>query len=221
MNKKPLPQNLTEEELLEQLNGEATIETSGNEILLFISTYNIQPGKESVAVRLLYRLYKNWSKNLMSLSSFSKEMHLIFNGQQSRLNINQKALKLSKMAQEAFLKKNRPKTKSPHYKAHIELFMKQCGVSKGRFWLESAILFDLYDEWCYSNNRRTQLNVNTLTSLLKIYLKYKRVKNTLIVFAVDKSITKHISNERIENIRKSRKIRNAQKAKDRQAAKES
>lgn len=214
MNKK-LPHTLTEDELLSQLKDEAnqtTIEAVDNDVLLFISTYNIQSGKDRVHKNILYRLYKNWSKEPVGVTKFGREIGLYLGSVGNWTYVNQNAIKLSKMAQEAFLKRKKVKTRSPHYKAQVERFMKECCISKGTFWLEAEILFDLYDEWCYSNNRSTQLTVQNLSALLKLYLKYKALK-TGKVFAVNKSITKHISNERIRNIRNSRKKRNAQKTK--------
>ena len=175
MNKK-LPHTLTEDELLSQLKDEShqtAIESVGNDILLFISTYNIQSGKDRVHKSILYRLYKSWSKYPVSATKFGREISVYFGSAGNWTHINQNALKLSKMAQEAFLKRKRVKTRSPHYKSQVERFMKECDISKGTFWLEAEILFDLYDEWCYSNNRSTQLTVQNLSALLKLYLKYK------------------------------------------------
>jgi hypothetical protein len=222
MNKK-LPQTLSDDELIAQLvrDGETEEIVSNNDILLFISTYNIQSGDKSIAQKLLYRLYKSWSRNPLKSKTFTNEMLLYFTRVGNNLKINQDAIKLSKMAQDAFLKESRPRTKSPTHRAHFEAFMKHYGLSRGTFWASTEILFDLYDEWCYSNKRSTQLAIKTFRSFLKLYFKSRRIKNRSTVFSVDKSITKHISNERIENIRNSRKNRRAQKAKEARKATQS
>ena len=207
--KKPLPQNLTDDDLIAQLTeiqSDDTVDVPGHDIPLFISTYNIQSGTEPVNNKLLHRLYKSWSKNPVDEKAFSREINLYFTGKNGRsVNININALKLSKMAQDEFLKRKTVKSRSPMYRSHLEAFMKHYGVKKGTFWMRGEILFDLYQKWCYSNKSSTKLGPVQLTSILKLYFKFKKVCGGTMMFAVDQSITKHFSNERLEKTRNSRK----------------
>ena len=80
MGSKLLPSKKSIEELLESINSEEDVITSGysDDVFSFISHFKIEPGEELVLKKTLYELYKQWSKNSVSEFSFYSRATKLF-----------------------------------------------------------------------------------------------------------------------------------------------
>src|ERR1017187_7676534 len=70
---KTLPNEADLSDLLESLKKEDVVE-SDNDVVSFLSYFNIKPGDELTASWFLYRLYRGWSKKPVKQRSFSLEI---------------------------------------------------------------------------------------------------------------------------------------------------
>lgn len=189
-----------------------------NDVSTFLSVYDIQPGKDTVPHRTLYELYKVWSKNPISKDKFELEIgkyllsHL--KGPKRYYLINQKALRLTKAAWEFILKRSIDKTKSPPWKRHFDSFIEKYSIKPGNYFLESYVLYDLYDQYVYEIGKKQPLGEHQFINFCRIYFPKSRLTESRISwFGVDKSIKKHITKERLQRLRKSRYDQNQAKNK--------
>lgn len=214
MELKKLPNSLTTEELLEladKPNKEAEVlETSKNDVLRFLTTYNIKPGKQTVKKRLLYDLYRKWSDDPLESKNFNLEVgkYLLvhFKGIQAYYCINRKGFRLAMDIEELYLKHSKDKTKVIGYKKHFDSFLKHYELKPGKYYIETFVLYTLYDKWTYKNGANNPLGYNQFYNFCKLYFTKKRkTSNRVAWFGVNKSsIDKHLTKEELAYIRQGR-----------------
>lgn len=209
---KKLPNSKSLEELLKDLENPSeseTIQVEEDSILTFLSFYNIEPGKEKIKDTLLYKLYKQFTKDPKSAQGFHTAIGSYiptvteFNYQRFYL-INQKVLNLSKRALE-FLKKDvkaRPRHRVISLRIHFDNYMKKYALEpKDEFiWASFDVLYNLYDKWTYEIKKKNRLSLEEFRKLCQIYLIHKENK-TAQWFKVNISITKHLSKEMDKKIK--------------------
>lgn len=221
MQSRKLPNELSTEDLLLVVDNNPTESNNilPDNILGFLSFYNITPGTNSVRVSLLYQLHCAWSKNPTSLINFGKQISNYLPADESKTRsrsyfINLEALNLSKRAYELLSKREIKKTKSPNYQKHFDNFLKAHNFAKGENWTESYLLYYLYDKWAYKIKKSRSLSKNQFYKFCKINFECKRTKLTTW-FAINTLITEYLSEEHIMQIRESNeKTRNKKESED-------
>jgi len=204
------------EELLKAAESDENIEEVSNiltDVDSFLSAFDIRPGPNVIRVKLLYHLYCLWSKNPLSPPRFYAEINkflLPHTKSTARYYLlNAKAFKLSAKSQELLAKTKIDKTKSVKYRRHFEAFLDAYGIKPGTYWIEGYLLYYLYDLWSFK--RSNPLGEDQFHQFAKIYFKYRRARNPLHWFAVDKSILQFLPPEHIEQIRRARQLSNEKK----------
>lgn len=227
MDRRRTPIEHSTEELLKSLENEEKFSESeeliiypdiNNDIPSFLSMYEIQPGKDVVPHRTLYELYKLWSKNPVSKDVFGNEIgkYLLIHQKGPKLFylINHKALKLTKEAYKFILDRSIDKTKSPPWKRHFDSFISKYNIQPGSYYLESFVLYDLYDQYVYEIKKKQPLGEDQFFNFCKIYFPNARLtENRVRWFGVDESIKQFITDERLKQLRESR-VNNVQKRKN-------
>lgn len=207
---KALPTSLTEEELLKLLEeqnpelSQPVIENTNNDIIPFLSMNNITPGLFKINKRLLYAIYRNWSKAPISSFSFSLGTGIFLQSFRSGgeyFLINQDPLVLAKAS---YSKIGRiDKTKSPKWKSHFENFLNKYSIKSGSSWLESSILYYLYDKWCYSIKKKQQIGEKQFMNMCKLYFTKTKIDGSdAIWFGLHDSIEQAFEPGQIERLRK-------------------
>jgi len=194
MSKKVLPQELDLESLLSK-----AIEESGHtneeehivhdNILEFMSFYNIKSGEHPVKRRVLYKMFKAWSKaEDYGPNYFGLKLTQFFESDNANVFINYDALDLTKRAKEVFFKKeNTSRTKSKHYKQHIEKFMKDLSVTSGDYSVQGVALYYIYEAWALETRKKV-LDIRDFCAILKFYLPhYKEYIMHPYFFYIDKT----------------------------------
>ena len=93
-----------------------------------------------------------------------------------------------------------------HYKVHFENFLKRFDIKEGDYYIESFLLYWLYDRWTYDCKKNNPLGYMQFVHFLKLYFPRERITNSKVAwYGVDKSITNHISEEDANDIRQKRK----------------
>ena len=214
MGLRKLPSEFTTEELLElakdtTFNKEErdVITEHINDVVPFLSHFDIKPGTDIITKRFFYNLYKEWSTNPILKASFDDIISQYFlihqKGNKYYYLINKNSLQLSKRLYKLILERTVDKTKSKNYKNHFDSFLTANKVKAGNYWIESFILYYLYDKWTYKNKNNNPLGRNQFFNFCTLYFKHKRrTSNRLQWFAVNKSILKHFTSEQLERIRK-------------------
>lgn len=191
MPKAILPSQLTEEEILAMLASEddevvpkAEIFDYSDDIVPFLSFYNITPGKTQVSKKLLYKLYKTHSKNPVPELNFNTVAGRYVEGTRNHYLLNTDNFIISQHIYTA--EKTRDKTKSLTYQKHFDWFMEQRGVERGVSWVEGFILFYIYKDFCRSRKVKPKLGYVNFHKFLKLHFRFKRMReNRSLWFSVD------------------------------------
>lgn len=213
--KRLLPNNLTIEELLESAEDDKQEKEINNidwnnDVVSFLLTFNIKSGPHPVPKPLFFALYKHWSKNPIIKTKFNIEIAKFLIRHQKGPNqfylIDKDAFKISEEIQQFILKKTVDKTKSKSYKKHFENFLKKYQLKQGNYYVESYILYYLYDKWVFSIKKKAPLGENQFFNFCKLYFTFKRNSESRVSwFGVDKEgLFKVMSEQKIQNIRRGR-----------------
>lgn len=211
MRKKPITE-VTDEELLKLLEGnsetsELNIEEYPNDVLEFMSVFNLQNGPYPVKTAVLGRFYSQWSQNPLKPNQFTKELHKFLNidGNNFMLNItNNEILKKTLKHLE-----KRDNTKLKISKLHFDNFIKKYNIQKGDFWMKDIVFYDLYDKWSYEINKKRPFSFYSFKKFCNLYFMKKSIHSN-DWYAVNKSIIKHLTEE-MRNVLTNKKVTNVKK----------
>lgn len=203
-----LSTELSNEELLKLLDTKLSNKKQfKNPYLNFISKYNIQSGIFEVTVQVLLQLYnvdhprvkqQGFTRNFKKYIDWKKNRHqLVF-------LINKDILEISASVEKLLEPKNKSAKKTRDRKRHIESFLETFNLKPGNNSIETAVLVDLYDRWCYTYKRK-KIHMNEFYGLLPIYLplvnkKYYKVHDDLfkvVSLETIKRITKRNAKEKV------------------------
>lgn len=204
-----LPSNFTIEELLEAAdstpiniptNTQSSNDIIDHDVFAFISDLKILPGDKSVDKRLIYRIYRNWSVEPLKNVGFALFMQQFFEYNQRSYLLNLDALEILKTPYKSVRKEKVDKTKSKNYKLHFESFLNFYKLTPGKFYVESSVLFYLYDKWTYENNNRSAMGSKQLIKFLSLYFDRKRIVDSKVAyFGVNEDIKQtHLNKECLE-----------------------
>ena len=224
MSMKILPSQLSYEELINLLDSsepekEEILEYM-NDIVPFLTNYGITPGDSPVSKKLLYKLYKTYSKNPDSQSSFNTKVgEYITDKSSTYYYINKDNFAISKYIYKEVEKKD--KTKSLTYQKHFNWFMQEREIKAGHKWLEGFILFFIYKDFCKSRKINNKLGYVNYHKFLKIHFQYKRVNgNRSLWFKIDENTYNLLSEEEKNVIREARQKTGGSKKKGNLATQE-
>jgi len=211
---KKLPDKISDEELLKALETAKDDEFSlkldrkEDEIVSFLRFFNIENGNHPIRKTQIYRLYKLYSKNPIGNIEFQEKLgHYIvpvvkyYKINKTAANLNDK---LYEFLEKNTINKDRFKVKSWH--THFNNYIKKYSIKSGSrdnfIWLESFLLYDLYDQWTYEIKKKSPLSEETFNRFCKLYFKEKKTTDKWILWLkIDDSILQHLTMERISAVR--------------------
>jgi hypothetical protein len=204
MSTKILPSQLSYEELINLLDSNEQEPTNEileymNDVVPFLTNYGITPGETPVSKKLLYKLYKTYSKNpIQSFEFNSKVGEYITEKTNQYYYINKDNFAISAYIYQESQKKD--KTKSLTYQKHFNWFISERQLSSGNKWLEGFILFFIYKDFCKSRRINPKLGYVNYHKFLKLHFQYKRIKgNRSLWFKIDMD-TYNLLNEEEKNV---------------------
>ncbi len=208
MNKiKPITQ-ISDEDLLKSLEDNKDVKEEinalySNDILDFISYFNLQQGEERVSSRLLYKIYKSWSKVKISKKSFVSHLGSFFslsrNSMEHMILLNMSYNPLLKKSLSII--KRKVKTRRRFYKEHFENYLSKYNIKKGSFFVKSSVLYNLYDKWIYTFKKRNPLSSNQINDFFKLFNFKTKLIERDYWFGLDKSIIEHLTKDNINEMR--------------------
>jgi hypothetical protein len=211
-----LPSELSEEELLSSASNVSTEAVSEDvlqelDTLKFLTQFNIQSGAYPIGSKVLYNIYRQWSKTPVTNRIFQNitTQHLI-NGYISLRRyyyINISTFKLSEKSILLSKKNLKDKRKSPRYKQHFENFINHFSLDKGEFvWIPSYVLFYLYDRWVYSYKKTRPLGRTNFVKFCSLYFEEKRIgSNQVSWYSVSKGVYSYVSEKEIKELKEAQK----------------
>jgi len=211
---------ISDEELLASLVGEDLSKESleykfDNPIASFVQAFKLEAGKEKVPARLLFNLFKNWTRGLaFNQSSFNYQLDSYLptaDTNQKVYLVNKKVLEISKQLDEILKKKRKPKYKSKVWITHFERFLSDTGLEPGTVYVEQDILYYVYNRWCDDNRKKSILGYISFGEMCGLVFDKKHLNvNDLNWIAVNEKIKELITAEEVQRWRLGRK-RNAKK----------
>jgi len=182
-----------------------------NDVVPFLSHYNITPGSTPVNKRLLYKLYKqHYSKDPLSSTQF----HLIvgmfivsyWNKAGGFYRMNQDNFTVSTHIFKEYNEHRVEKTKSNTYRKHFELFLKKKSISNGNKWFEGYYLHEIYKDYCRELKlTRPKLGRDNFHKFMKLYFKHRRISDSRAMwYMVNEETTKLLTEEDKNGIKERR-----------------
>lgn len=208
MSTKILPSQLSYEELINLLDSNDSQPTEileyMNDVVPFLTNYGITPGDSPVSKKLLYKLYKTYSKNPVENNEFSLKVgEYIPQKSKEYYYINQDNFAISKHIYKESDKKD--KTKSLTYQKHFNWFLTERQMKSGNKWTEGFILFFIYKDFCKSRKVNPKLGYVNYHKFLKLHFQHKRIKgNRSLWFKIDQDTYNLLSEEEKNVIREAR-----------------
>ena len=205
--------DLSEKELLSILGTDvqAKVYTWPNDVMEFISVYNLKSGTEEVNGQLLHKLYTTWSKDPVKRKAFTYTLMDLFPsktfGTTAIILLNRSALNIKNEVYEYLQPID--KTKEKGWMEHFEKYLFYFSLKSGSFYIKDSVLYKLYSRW-YGKKRRP-LGFKQFNNYCKLYFNNKLIK-THYWFAVDHSVKNHLDEELIKDMdsasqKKNKKIR--------------
>lgn len=207
MSRNKLPHQLSEQELLEQLQNEekdSTTETidSQDDILSYLASFNITNGTTKVLSSVLYKLYKEWSRQPLERMSFSIRLGQILVRDNRYFLINHDSIALNKELAKWRTAKKKYKVKSPKWHNHFKAFLNHYGLKKGPVYLEGDMIYWLYDKWEYNRGKKGRsLNRTAFGSFCKLHFGEEKRTPYSRMYGVSTEIYNHLSPETVLKFR--------------------
>jgi len=213
--KRKLPHTATVEELLKVIEDQETpiseehdivnYPTLENDIVAFLSFYEIEPGNDPVPKTMLYKLYCLWSKEPITRKQFACEINkfvlVTHKGSQASYLLNKSSLKLTQEAYSIINSHTRDYTKSPGWRKHFEEFLASTGIKKGDWFIENHILYNLYDEYSYNTKKKARIGPIQFIRFCNLYFPEKITANKEKWYGVNRSLETVLTPERLATLR--------------------
>lgn len=202
---KKLPHSLSLDDLLKVLENkedhslETIIEESDNDVLLFLTTLKINKGNERIKKKLLYKLYYNWSDTPVSQVSFTIKLSYYIDHETNYYLINENTFKLTNKIKK-IVEPRRDVRKNKDYTKHFQYFLDKFKLKKGSdLYITGSTVYFLYDNWCYSNNKRPLLGDRGFHIMLNHNLgPYKLLPGKAKIYGLQKEAKEILTDEFIK-----------------------
>jgi len=184
---------LSDQELLEiiQQSGDSgQLPQAENNLPLFISIFGLEEGELKIPVKLVYRLYKLWSKQKMAEEAFYRQMNLLLPNKQEIEGkmcwlLNATTIKITEDIYKLIKDKKKNKQNTHYYKKHFETFLKSCNIVKGSDWVSVSDLRTTYLAWIKTKYKKNPLGMKNFEGFCRLYLD---IKGNPLEVAVNKKV---------------------------------
>lgn len=176
-----------------------------NNVVPFLSHFNVLPGETAVSKKLLYQLYKKYVDEPRDVLSFNRIVGQFLghyrNYSGNFYMINQDQFAISQHIFKLFTKSHVVKTKSATYQKHFLTFLTTKNVTKGSHWVQGFVLYEIYRDFCRDRHKRAAFSYEAFFKFLKQNFKFKRVnENRSMWFAVNEDTKNYYTKEELDDI---------------------
>lgn len=201
---------LTEAELLELIKDEPntiTVYDWANDVMEFISVYNLKSGEEQITTKLLYKLYRLWSKNPVTNAILTNTLTDLFPSRRNNANViyillDKSTLNLKEEAYKYIKKQDKSKNKK--WLEHFYKFKHELCIEKGGLFIKDTVLYNIYDKWCYK--KRSSVSIAQFNNFCKLHYNFKIIDRHYW-FSLNESITKQLTENMIKEMSKPRALK--------------
>lgn len=212
-----LPSNQSIEELLSLLEKAPKSDATSSEyfgedlelkddVLNFSSVFKIEAGDRPIKADLVYRIYKNWSRNPVTRNSFTNKLGEFLPKDGKYYLLKHNIFQLTKLTK-TLLEQRQKKTKRRINREYFQSFFDHYSIKDGKLYIEGYILYYLYQEWCDKFKRKYFYKHQPFLLALKVFLN-TRNSRSITFFRVDQSILQYLSETKLDALRKGRRKTN-------------
>lgn len=207
---KKLPHELELEELLAAVKDTdlEDIKVSYDDpILSFTQAFNLIPGDDLVSNDLLYKLFSLWyPETVFGRANFSRQIGKYLPRENKFYKVNKNFLSISKQIQEMLRAKKRKKVKSKTWTNHYHAFLDDTGLAPGSIYVESDIVYYVYNRWRDSNNKKSLLSYEAFLDFCGLHFTTKNLSTSNKKwYGMNKAIKSLITREEVERWRESKR----------------
>ena len=186
-----------------------------DDVVPFISKFNIQHGENTVTGALLYKLYRSYSKNPLTVNKFHNIMvrylpDSIYDysrkkGHRRLYRLNLTALRVSSELFKLTTKKTQKLLTSERLLNHFRQFKDEVGLKDGDKWVEVRVIYKCYKRYCASKNKRHVLSERRFGQLIEVHFKHTRLNEVCKWVKATEEYLKYVKKEEIKDLRKKRR----------------
>jgi hypothetical protein len=221
MGLRQLPNNATLEELLKSIEESEDKNVVGitDDVLSFLSHFNILPGENLVLTSVVFDLYKNWSKDPISRAVFGLKINKHFfkhqKGNKIYYKINLDSFSVEKQTLIEIEKHKMDRTKYPSWQKHFQSFLDFHEIKKGKTWVQSFVLMYFYDKWCYKNRKKRLLSEVSFFNFCKLHFEHKRnAESRMMWFGINNEfVEKHLPPRKLLRLQQTREKQHGKRQK--------
>ena len=187
MQRKKLLTELDENDLIEAAKDASIVETSPvyyedsvtADVLTYLAFFGLSIGEDRVAAKLLYTVYKRWSKRKDHTAIQFNRICGMYLERQEQGNvvyflINKSGYKLSQESQDHFISvpSKFKQNKRVGYKKNVDKFVAELGIVPGKYPFSVHALYYWYHQWTragFTKNRKTR---KYITLKYRVFYKY-------------------------------------------------
>ena len=219
MDRRRTPTEHDLDELLDIIEGDETPLSEQEELVLypelkddvlnFLSSYKIEPGKDLVPYKGLYELYKQWSKTPCGKKEFPNRINKYLPAKavdgKVYYYINRKVFDITNEVWKLILKHTRTAPKSEAHKKHFDLFLAKYNIKSGDYYIPNFALFNLYDQYTYEIDKKKPFGNEQFVAFCKLYFNHKYTNEHELWWGLDPIIKTIITEDKIKQLRENRK----------------
>jgi hypothetical protein len=205
-----LPTSISDAELLKAAASEEIVTFgNSNSVLRFLVAHGIEAGRYNAPISGLFALYCKWTDLAMGKRAFHNKIAQFLVKRVIRdigfVRINKSITQLGIIENEIVTKKHNPSA-FQYKKRHFDNFLAYYDLKAGKFFVESFILYHLYDRWTHMNGTKNTLGKPSFNEFCALYFRTRRNKD-MLEFSVSSTIKHILPKEQMEEIRKGYKWR--------------
>ena len=220
-----LPTEISTEELLELMkqlpepSAQPKIQTaiakeefvSSNIIVSFVMAFHFQPGEYLVHTKVLFKLFKNWSNSDISIREFTINLNYYipskYTNGKTFFCLNFDGLTIANIIDKRQFK-TRHQGLPVHSVKRFKKWIAETKLQKGDIYIESDILYFIFDTWCYKKKISTPRYTNFVIYLKRVFNHVRLRNEGMTWLGVNEEIYNCITEDAVKNWRYYREKKN-------------
>lgn len=147
-----------------------------DDLYLFISTFSLEPGENTVPAKILWQLYKEWSNKPVAQKKFFNFINSLFTSNLRDVYINRHLFNISKDLEDYLASRIKYKVKYDSQNKHFTNFTKKYIIEDGKDWVTTSYLFEFYRTWVKRIRKANTLGFQQFEEFCKHYYTYSETK---------------------------------------------
>jgi hypothetical protein len=205
----PRPNDLTTQQLEKLAESSDTVgKTIDDPGLRFLATFDIAPGRHKVPKKILREFYCLWTNKKNAILEAGKLLDALLPSDETRYMLSKTPAHINQLMGAVPREVNKFRTLQLR---SFELFLSTTNLTTGDTWVESYILYHMYDN-VVTEHRRFNIGFYKFCEVAKLFFEYKSVEGSGTCFKVDaESVRKYLTDDQLVQLRQGNQWKNEKK----------